>query len=366
MSKSSKTNTTQNTATNLTQTPTNPDWVTSGVQGLGTTLTNLGNADPSSFVAGADPLQTTAAAGAAGLTTPAAFATGASDLSSVGPNAVGPNSLLPNLQSYMNPYTDDVVNTSLADYDKNAGYTRAQNQLSLANDDTFGGSGGAIQTAISNDNIDRGRASLDAGLRDQAFTAGAGLANDDANRAQAGQQESAADTLAAGQGLTANAAGQNVAENTNIDTQSSIGQILQALAQAHASAPLATAGALDSMWAGLPTGLFHGTTANGTSNSTGTSSTTTTDPMGSLGSLISAGGSLASGLGAMGLAFSDERLKRDVVKIGERDGLGVYLYRYLWSPVLHAGLIAQEVLKAKPWAVVTHPSGYLMVDYGKL
>jgi len=56
-----------------------------------------------------------------------------------------------------------------------------------------------------------------------------------------------------------------------------------------------------------------------------------------------------------------------VVRLGERaDGLGIYAYRYLWSPVRRIGVMAQEVLGVKPDAVIRHPSGFLMVDYGRL
>jgi hypothetical protein len=77
---------------------------------------------------------------------------------------------------------------------------------------------------------------------------------------------------------------------------------------------------------------------------------------------VTGGGSLAGNFFS-----SDRRLKRDVVRIGTRpDGLGVYLFRYIWSPILHAGVMAQEVLRVKPEAVVRMPSGYLAVNYGAL
>lgn len=72
-------------------------------------------------------------------------------------------------------------------------------------------------------------------------------------------------------------------------------------------------------------------------------------------------------LGSAAIMASDRRLKRDVVRVGtRRDGLGVYLYRYLWSPVVHLGVMAQEVLRVRPAAVVAMPSGFLAVDYGAL
>ena len=78
---------------------------------------------------------------------------------------------------------------------------------------------------------------------------------------------------------------------------------------------------------------------------------------------------LMGGLFQLGSAamLSDVRLKRDVQKVGERpDGLGVYLFRYLWSPIWYVGALAQEVLRVKPEAVVTTPEGWLAVRYGWL
>jgi hypothetical protein len=81
--------------------------------------------------------------------------------------------------------------------------------------------------------------------------------------------------------------------------------------------------------------------------------------------------SMLSGLFGLGgaaiTAFSDARLKRDVKKVATRpDGLGVYLFRYLWSEIVHLGVMAQEVLWVKPEAVVRDASGFLAVDYGQL
>jgi len=89
---------------------------------------------------------------------------------------------------------------------------------------------------------------------------------------------------------------------------------------------------------------------------------------------VQGGNGLVQGLGALGsiasiagplISLSDERLKRDVSRIGERNELGVYLFRYLWSPVWHIGHMAQEVIKVRPDAVV-EIDGYLAVDYGAL
>lgn len=77
-----------------------------------------------------------------------------------------------------------------------------------------------------------------------------------------------------------------------------------------------------------------------------------------------------SGLGAYGTyaglaAMSDRRLKSDIKRIGVRqDGLNVYSYKI--AGIRQIGVMADEVEKVKPHAVLTLSSGYKMVDYGAL
>jgi hypothetical protein len=70
---------------------------------------------------------------------------------------------------------------------------------------------------------------------------------------------------------------------------------------------------------------------------------------------------------AMGaMMFSDSRLKKIVRKLGEKNGFGWYLFKYLGSTALYEGAIAQEVQKVKPEAVTQHANGFLMVNYAAL
>ena len=72
----------------------------------------------------------------------------------------------------------------------------------------------------------------------------------------------------------------------------------------------------------------------------------------------------SAAMGAM--MFSDSRLKKIVAKIGEKNGMGWYLFKYLGSNAMYEGAIAQEVQKVKPEAVKQHANGFLMVDYAAL
>lgn len=74
--------------------------------------------------------------------------------------------------------------------------------------------------------------------------------------------------------------------------------------------------------------------------------------------------------GVMGMPFmqfSDERLKKDIKKVGKTDdGLNVYTYKYKGDETPQMGVMAQEVAKKNPSAVGVHASGFLGVDYSKV
>ncbi len=88
-----------------------------------------------------------------------------------------------------------------------------------------------------------------------------------------------------------------------------------------------------------------------------------------LGGILGGFGSLGQGLGAMGLSFSDRRLKADIEPL-MRDARGRdwYTYRYNWEgpEALHMGVMAQDVRKTDPDAVSKGAGGFLQVDYSKL
>lgn len=75
-------------------------------------------------------------------------------------------------------------------------------------------------------------------------------------------------------------------------------------------------------------------------------------------------------IGALAV-FSDERLKENLTPVGKADnGLTIYIGNYTKESGLddgkpHLFLIAQEVQKIRPDAVVETESGYLAVDYIK-
>lgn len=80
-----------------------------------------------------------------------------------------------------------------------------------------------------------------------------------------------------------------------------------------------------------------------------------------LGAIFGLAGQLAP------LAFSDIRLKENMVRIGTlANGLATYAFNYIGSKMREFGVMAQEALGIVPNAVAIADNGYMTVDYGKV
>lgn len=93
-------------------------------------------------------------------------------------------SMLSNFDAYQNPYQQQVINTSLADFDHNAAVQQAQLEAQGARTGAFGGSRFGIAQADLLSDQGRSRAQLDAGIRSQGYDTAAGLAQSDAGLRQ--------------------------------------------------------------------------------------------------------------------------------------------------------------------------------------
>lgn len=76
-------------------------------------------------------------------------------------------------------------------------------------------------------------------------------------------------------------------------------------------------------------------------------------------------GGLLQGAGAAMSLFSDRRLKDNIRKVGERNGLNLYEFTYKGRPDKFIGVMADEVAEVMPDAV-KEIDGFMAVDYGKL
>lgn len=296
--------------TTMTSTPTNPGFTTDLIGGLAGKIGKTFDAiDPYSLVTGANPLQQQAAASAANLgfgggnmpmapknptdgkgkmaggfagTSPAEGRVGGGfdpyaasmktlqDVSRAGPQSVDGVSIAGGINSFLDPYLKDVVDTSLVNYDEGAGFTRAENKLALAGDDTFGGSGGAIQTALSERGLADDRGRLAAELRSGGYDRAAALSgqqaglDQQANLANASFGEAALNRQqAAALGLADVGGAQQGNERANIATQAGLGGSLRDIDQAKARAPIDMLLQQIAAAGGLPLDLFKGTDAKG-------------------------------------------------------------------------------------------------------
>lgn len=124
-------------------------------------------------------------------------------------------SLLTNLNSYLNPTTQALVDSTLANYDDQAGRQQAAMTAQAAKNKAFGGSRYGIAEAQFNADTARNRALTEAQLRNQAWTTATGLSQYDTTNRQntgmfnAGAQNQRAETLA---GLQAQNAQFNVGQ----------------------------------------------------------------------------------------------------------------------------------------------------------
>ena len=79
------------------------------------------------------------------------------------------------------------------------------------------------------------------------------------------------------------------------------------------------------------------------------------------------GGHYGGGGGGRGGRRSDIRVKHDIVLLGRLgNGLGWYRFAYTGGTKTYVGVMAQEVQKIAPTAVMRGSDGVLSVDYGKL
>lgn len=287
-------------------TPTNPEWVQNTAQSLNNGIQSIGGMDPYSLAAPVSDLEKAAAKGASKLG--AGFGGGDnpvggdewfSNLLSQPTPTVNSASLLDNLEAYYNPYRTQVTDAAMADFDADAGRTRASQDLALAGNGAFGGSGAALARSLTEGELARARGAQMSKLLSDMFTTSAGFAGQDADRRQ---QASAANAQLALQDRSARgqlALQRDDAARANVAAQAALGQQLRGVDQATRNAPLTLLGSQVDMFSGLPLQLFQG---NSTSSSGSSKGKTTQTPslLDSLGQISEIGANVAAIVGRGG------------------------------------------------------------------
>ena len=263
----------------------------------------------------------------------------ATNASMAGGQAVDPSKL--DVNAYMNPYTQNVVNATQAAMNQQFGQQNAAQQAQAIKSGAFGGERAGLQNAqlAGQQSLAESQAisplyqnAYNTALQTATQQQGVGLSAAQANRAA---QQGMASQLA-GLGTSAQTAALQGAQ-----AQTAAGTLQQQTQQAGDTAQYQQY--LQQQGYPFQTAQFLAGIAEGTGALSG-STTTTTQPAG---------------------FFSDERLKTDIKEIGKtNDGQKIYSYKYKGDDRTQIGLMAQDVEKSHPNAVGLM-GGYKTVDYKK-
>jgi hypothetical protein len=271
--------TTQNTTSVTTKQ--NPQYMEDLQASLANKIKGVGEMDPASFVAGADPLQTQAADIVKRLTGGSANA-GYDEVADLLRGITGAPT------DYESQHTGAVVDTTLAGMDRQSARDKAALTLKQAGQNAFGGSGVAIEDALLTSEQGANRAAAEAQLRDEAWKTGQSLT------------QTALDRKLQATGMLGDLNTTRSAEDrANAAMSADLGGILRDIEQQRLAAPISHVDSLATLNAKMPWQLMTGETTN--QNST----TKTKDPMGTIGGLAMlaaapfTGGASLAGLGGM-------------------------------------------------------------------
>jgi hypothetical protein len=252
---------------------------------------------------------------------------------------------------YMNPYVQATLNPTLQNLETANQQQHQATGAAATLSGAYGGTGQGVQDALTNYFTNQNVANASGQAYSNAYSSAINQQQTSLNQllAAAGGQTQLGSSIAGNNAtlasLLASIGGQQQqAGQTGIQNAINLNQQNQLM-------PLSEGATLASILAGIP----KDTTTMGQQN------TQTSQPNNVLFSLL---GSLLGG--SSGLISSDVRLKEDIAPVGKlRDGQNIYAFKYKGDATPRIGLMAQEVEKTRPDAVITFPSGLKMVDYGK-
>jgi hypothetical protein len=239
-------------------------------------------------------------------------------------------------QANMNPFQDQVIDAALARSQRERDIARTGEMADITRAGAFGNERRGVFEGERQAAFELGQNEMIANLMSQGYSQAQAQ-----TMAQLGARQGAAGQAAAGMMQLGNL--EQLTQQAGLDAQ------MQEFMRQQ-NMPLQQLGALVSAAGGVPAG--YGTT-------TETKKPGFTDILGAVGST---GQALA--------LISDRRLKTNVRKIGERDGIAFYSWD--WNEKARElgaeshptkGVIAQELAEIHPDLVVTGPHGFQMVNY---
>lgn len=290
--------------------------------------------DPNAFVAGVNDQQL---AGTDTINQAGGYYGQAADLMQQGAGTATPGEL--DVDKYMSPYINDVVNSSAALIDQNNEQAMAGQTGNAITSGAFGGDRAGIAAAVLQGQQGMARSKSLSDILQSGFSQAQGVAQQQQGVDLAAQQANLARYMQAGQGF----AGLGQSQAALGESQLNAGTLQQQTDQAGKTALYQQF--MQKQGYPFQVAQFLANIAMGTGALSG-STTTTTQPA---------------------PFFSDRRLKHDIKRIGKTDeGLPIYTFKYKGdeNQQTHVGFMADEVEQVHPEAV-GESQGFKTVDYAK-
>ena len=263
------------------------------------------------------------------------------------------------IQSYMSPYQQQVIDASLADFDQQAAKSRLNLGAQAVAGGAFGSGRQGIAEAEYDAQSDRGRATLQSGLRQSGFQ------NAQTRRQQDLANQMGISSLQSGLGGEAQGFGQSQIAGLGAlgSAQQAQNQaVLDAQRQASTMAVQDPINRLNMLGEGV-TGLMGGSKGMGTTIGEVPDVPQASALEKALGLGLTAADIYGRVKGYGNNQSSDIQLKEDIKLTGKSPlGLNVYSFKYKGEDGIYQGVMAQEV----PWASSIAENGYLQVDYSKV
>ena len=253
-------------------------------------------------------------------------------------------------KDFMSPYQREIIDTTMADYDIQAGKGRQTIRDQAMNVGAFGGARQGVEMAEYQTGSDRNRAALLAGLYGQGY-----------NQALTQQQQQLGNLQQMGTyqtGLESQGIGalQALGTQNQILEQQKLNQLALGAQQGY-QLPMQRVQDVANIYGGIAGAIPGSPTQSFQPSPLATG----------IGGGLSAAYML--GMGRQGdvkqtdIDRSDIRLKEDIsFKTKSPSGLNIYTFKYKGDDAVYEGVMAQEV----PWASIEDNDGYLSVDYSKV
>ena len=260
-----------------------------------------------------------------------------------------PSLLESDIGAYQSPYTQQVIDTTLGDIRRQQDIAQRKAQEGAIRAGAFGGSRSAIMEAEASRPYVEQMARTAAGLRQAGYGQALGAAESDIERQMRGRQFQA--------GLLG---GMQSEQAARLGQLGQVGLQQQALQQRGLDVPYQEfQRALG--YGGQQLGLLGQAMSPTTAGQTSQRETGTGDILGTAAQIAA-------------LYFgSDERMKENIKFVGKQKGHNIYTWNWKdeakqigWDKFPTIGVLAQEVMKYMPEAVMEDENGYYRVNYGVL